>query len=204
MSMNRFEQAVHDCMNPTAKLLDQTTNPLHRAMLFNFWRHVHLEGSGEFGKIVAPDMMVNHPVYRITWGANPAVIEGKADVIAFYNSVGESVLWNSDDWLAVADWGIADELTFHQLAAGSVLRPLGYDVDDLDAVYHVSSRQAFIWPYDERGRLAGENLYEDKTSLRIERVDQAEATTPARVREIHRERLAKLEKERGDNFWVLL
>jgi hypothetical protein len=201
--MNRFEQAVHDCMNPTAKLLEQTTNPLHRAMLFNFWRHVHLEGSGQFDKIVAPDMMVDHPVYRVTWGANPAVIEGKDGVLAFYTSVGEAVLWNSDDWLAVGDWGIADELTFHQLAVGSVLQPLGYDVSDPGALYHVSSRQAFIWPYDERARLAGENLYEDKTSLRIEEVDPAEGTTPARVRDIHRERLAMLEKEYGDQFWLL-
>jgi hypothetical protein len=201
--MNQFEQAVRDCMAPTTKLLDQTTNPLHRAMLLNFCRHVHLEGAGQFGKIVAPDMMVDHPVYRITWGASPAVIEGKDGVVAFYNSVGESVLWNSDDWLAVADWGIADELTFHQLATGAVLRPLGYDVDDPAALYHVSSRQAFIWPYDERARLAGENLYEDKTSLRIEEVDPAGGTTPARVREIHREHLATLEQQKGDHYWML-
>src|SRR5712691_2649299 len=70
--VNRFEQAIHDCMIPTAKLLDQTVKPLHRAMLLNFWRHVHLEGAGEYGQIVAPDMMVDHPVYRVTWGASPA------------------------------------------------------------------------------------------------------------------------------------
>ena len=70
-------------------------------------------------------------------------------------------------------------------------------------MYHVSSRQAFIWPYDERARLAGENLYEDKTSLRIEEVDPAEGTTAARVREIHREQLAMLEKEHGDRYWML-
>ena len=49
----------------------------------------------------------------------------------------------------------------------------------------------------------GENLYEDKTSLRIEEVDPAEATTPARVRDIHREQLTRLERERGDKFRVL-
>src|SRR5262245_19718920 len=101
--MNRFEQAVYDCMNPTAELLEETTKPLHRAMLLNFWRHVHLEGSGQFERIVAADMMVDEPVYRVTWGANPAVIEGKDGVLAFYRSVGEAVLWNSDDLLAVAD-----------------------------------------------------------------------------------------------------
>jgi hypothetical protein len=201
--MNRFEQAVHDCMIPTAKLLDQTTKPLHRAMLLNFWRHVHLEGAGEYGQIVASDMMVDQPVYRVTWGASPAVIEGKDGVLGFYHSVGEAVLWHSDDRLAVGDWGICDELTFHQLAVGSDLRALGYDVADPAGLYHASSRQAFIWPYDERARLAGENLYEDKTSLRIEEVDPADATTPERVRDIHRGQLARLEQERGDKFWML-
>ena len=200
--MNRFERAVYDCMNPTADLLERTTKPLHRAMLLNFWRHVHLEGAGEYDALAAPDMMVDEPVYRITWGASPAVIRGTEGVLEFYRSVGEAVLWNSDDRLAVADWGIADELTFHQLARGADLRAIGYDVDDPDVLYHASSRQAFIWPYDSQARLIGENLYEDKTSLEIEEVSPDEAITPARVQEIHREQLAKLEAERGDRFWV--
>jgi hypothetical protein len=201
--MNRFERAVFDCMQPTARLLAQTTKPLHRAMLLNFWRHVHLEGSGQYGVILAPDMTVENPVYRVTWGANPAVIEGKDGVRAFYESVGEAVLWNSDDRLSVADWGICDELTFHQLAVGADLKALGYSVDRADALYHVHSRQAFIWPYDERARLVGEHLYEDKTSLQIEVVEPAEAITAQRVRAIHREQLARLEAERGPDFWVL-
>jgi hypothetical protein len=201
--MNRFERGVYDCMIPTAELLEQTTKPLHRAMLLNWWRHVHLEGSGQFERIVAADMMVDEPIYRVTWGLEPAVIRGKEGVLAFYNSVGDSVLWHSDDFLAVGDWGICDELTFHQLARGADLRAIGYDVPDEDKLFHVASRQAFVWPYDSEARLIGENLYEDKTSLEIEEVDPAEAITPARVREIHREQLAKLEAERGDRFWVL-
>jgi hypothetical protein len=201
--MNRFEQAVHDCMKPTAQLLERTTKPLHRAILLNFWRHVHLEGAGEYDRILAPDMIVDRPVYRVTWGANPAVIEGKEGVRAFYESVGEAVLWHSDDRLAVEDWGICDEITFHQLAVGSDLRLIGYQVDHADRLYHVCSRQAFIWPYDERARLVGEHLYEDKTSLRIEEVDRSEAITPARVRAIHRDQLSKLEAARGPNFWML-
>lgn len=201
--MNRFEQAVSNCMAPTAALLERTTDPLHRAILLNFWRHVHLEGAGRYDEIVAPDMMVEDPVYRVTWGANPAVIEGREGVLAFYNSVAEAVLWHSDDRLAVADWGICDELTFHQLGKGADLAALGYEVDDPAATYHVSSRQAFIWPYDERARLRGENLYEDKTSLAIEQVDPSEAITAARIRELHLAQLARLEAERGERFWVL-
>jgi len=164
---------------------------------------VHLEGAGDYERIVAPDTMVDEPVYRVTWGVSPAVITGKEGVLAFYRSVGESVLWHSDDRLAVADWGICDEITFHQLARGADLQAIGYEVADADTLYHASSRQAFIWPYDGRARLAGEHLYEDKTSLVIEEVGPDEAITPARFREIHRERLAALEAERGDRFWVL-
>jgi hypothetical protein len=201
--MNRFEKAVYDCMGPTAALVEETTKPLHRAMLLNFWRHVHLEGAGEFERIVADDMMVEEPVYRVTWGVAPAVITGRDGVLAFYRSVGDSVLWHSDDRLSVADWGICDEITFHQLAKGADLKVVGYEVESDDALYHVSSRQAFIWPYDDRARLMGEHLYEDKTSLEIEEVPPQEAITPARVREIHRELLAKLEAERGERFWML-
>ena len=201
--MNRFEQAVYECMEPTRRLLDRTTDPLHRAILLNFWRHVHLEGSAQYDRILAADMTIDHPVYRVSWGANPTVIEGKAGVLAFYNSVGEAVLWNSDDRIAVGDWGVADELTFNQLAEGATLQAIGYDVPKADGIYHVASRQAFIWPYDATARLAGEHLYEDKTSLTIEEIDPAEAITPARVREIHIELLAKIEAERGADFWVL-
>lgn len=200
--MNRFEQAVYDCMKPTAARLERTTDTLHRAILLNFWRHVHLEGAGAYERIVAPDMMVEQPIYRVAWGAKPAVIEGKPAVLSFYRSVGETVLWHSDDRLAVADWGICDEITFHQLARGADLAALGYALERADTLYHISSRQAFIWPYDARARLAGEHLYEDKTSLRIEEVAPEEAITPARVREIHREQLAKLEARMGPRFWV--
>ena len=198
--MNRFEQAIYDCMVPTEQLLEKTTEPLHRAMLLNFWRHVHLEGAGEFDEIVAPDMMVDEPVYRVTWGANPAVITGKEGVLAFYNSVGDSVLWHSDDRLAVADWGISDEITFQQLAHGADLRAVGYDVERDDALYHVASRQSFIWPYDDRGRLVGEHLYEDKTSLQSRRSTPPRRSPPPACARSIASCSRNLEAERGEGF----
>lgn len=200
--MNRFESAVYHCMDAVEALLRTTTNPLHRAILLNFRRHVHLEGSGQFEAISAPDMMVEDPVYRVSWGANPVVVRGKQAVVAFYNSVGEQVLWNSDDLIAVNDWGIADELTFNQLLKGAALLRMGYECNNPDGWYHLQSRQAFIWPYDASARLRGENLYEDKTSVQISEVNASEVITPARVAEIHREHLARLEKELGPRYWV--
>jgi hypothetical protein len=201
--MNRFELAVYHGMDVVESLLQKTTNPLHRAILENFRRHVHLEGSGQFDRIIAADMMSDDPVYRITWGANPVVVKGKQGVFDFYSSIGAQVLWNSEDLLAVNDWGIADELTFNQLLKGSDLRRMGYEADDPNAFYHLRSRQAFIWPYDEKARLKGENLYEDKTSVKIERVDAADVITPEQVAQIHKDHLARLEREKGDKYWVL-
>lgn len=200
--MNAIEQAVFDCMKPTQALYERTDDSLHKAILLNFWRHVHLEGAGLYDEIVKPDMMVDHPVYRVSWGDKPAVVKGKDGVLAFYNSVGETVLWHSDDRLAVNDWGICDEITFHQLARGADLKALGYAVEKEEGLYHVSSRQAFVWPYDGSARLAGEHLYEDKTSLKIEEIDPSLATTPERVRAIHREQLAALEARFGARYWV--
>ena len=123
-------------------------------------------------------------------------------MLAFYNSVGDVVLWNSDDKIAVADWGVADELTFNLLGLGGIMQAIGYAVPDPHKFYHVQSRQAFIWPYDSHARLAGEHLYEDKTSLTWVEVDEAELTTAARVKEIQKELLDQLHARFGENFWV--
>jgi hypothetical protein len=189
-------------MDPTLDLHDKTENPLHRAILKNYCRHVHLEGAAMFDEITAPDMMGDDPIYHITWGANPFQVTGRQGIHDFYSSIGEIVLWNSGDKIAVADWGIADEMWFHQMSTGAELKKLGHDVEKDDGLYLVHSRQAFIWPYNENALLTGEHLYEDKSTLKIEETDPAEYMTPARVREIHRECLAELEERWGANYWV--
>ena len=82
------------------------------------------------------------------------------------------------------------------------MKAIGYAVPDPHKFYHVQSRQAFIWPYDENAKLAGEHLYEDKTSLKWEEVDESELTTADRVKEIQKELLAELHARFGENFWV--
>ncbi|MCL6625366.1 hypothetical protein [Alicyclobacillus shizuokensis] len=189
--MNRFEQGIYQCTEPVAKLLEVTDNPHHRAILENYRRHIHLEGSGQYELIVAPDMMVDEPVYRINWGV-PTVIRGKQGVIEFYRSAARYVMWNSDDRIAVADWGLCDELTFHFLTTGHILEEFGVEVDDKDAYYHYTTRQAFVWPYDEQARLIGEHLYVDGTSAQVHKVDMEEVVTPERAAEIHLELLRRL------------
>jgi hypothetical protein len=189
-------------MNPTLELHDKLGNPLHRAILKNYCRHVHLEGAAMFKEITAPDMMADDPVYHVCWGDNPVQVHGKQGVFDFYSAIGDIVLWNSGDKVAVADWGIADEMWFHQMSTGAELAKIGITVAKEDGLYLVSSRQAFIWPYDENALLTGEHLYEDKSTLAIEEIDPAEYMTPERVREIHKECLAELEERWGPEYWV--
>ena len=148
-------------------------------------------------------MMVDEPVYRITWGASPAVIRALRACSRSTEASAKRCCGTPTTGSRSPTGASPTSSRFHQLARGADLRAIGYDVDDPDVLYHASSRQAFIWPYDSQARLIGEHLYEDKTSLEIEEVGPDEAITPARVREIHREQLAKLEAERGDRFWVL-
>ena len=198
----KYEAEVYHCMDPTLALYERTADPLHRAILLNYWRHVHLEGAAMFEEITAPDMMADDPKYHITWGDSPFQVSGRQGVYDFYASIGDIVLWNSGDKIAVADWGIADEMWFHQMSTGAELKKIGQKVEKDDGLYLVSSRQAFIWPYNERALLTGEHLYEDKSTLTIEEIDPAEYMTAARVREIHKECLAEMEAKMGPDYWV--
>ncbi|MDQ4075093.1 MAG: hypothetical protein M3220_02465 [Chloroflexota bacterium] len=191
--MNRFEKENYQVTEPVAELLTVTENPHHRAILENYRRHIHLELAGQYEKIIAPDMMVDNPVYRINWG-KPTTIRGKQEVLEFYRSAaGKYAMWNSEDKIAVADWGVCDELTFHFLLTGKDLEEFDIEVDDKTAHYHFTTRRAFIWPYDEYARLIGEHLYMDETSADVQQVDPSEVITPERVAEIHQELLNQLE-----------
>lgn len=199
---SKYESQVYDAMNPTLALLKRTEDPLHRAILKNYCRHVHLEGAAMFEEITAPDMMADDPVYHVCWGDNPVQVKGRKGVFDFYSAIGDIVLWNSGDLVAVADWGIADEMWFHQMSTGAELAKIGVKAEKEGGLYLVSSRQAFIWPYDQNALLKGEHLYEDKSTLKIEEIDKDEYMTPQRVREIHKECLTQLEERWGANYWV--
>ena len=56
--MNRFEREIYQVTDPVTELLKVTEDPLHRAILENYRRHIHLELAGQYEQIVAPDMMV--------------------------------------------------------------------------------------------------------------------------------------------------
>lgn len=202
--MNRLENKLVASFDATAEAYDRTTNPFHKAILRVWWRHALLECAGLMDELVSDTMMNEEPEYRIMWGDQVAVIEGREAILDFYkNAAALSVMYHTDNFIAVADWGFCNELTFHHVAKGSVLQTLGYVVEDPERYYDVSTRQVFLWPFDERARLVGERLYEDKSTLRIQEVAPEDMITPERAREIYHEALLALDDRFGPGaYWV--
>jgi hypothetical protein len=190
--MSRFEPDFLASMSAVDATIEATEDDHRRAILENYRRHVYLEVSGRFDDILSPEMTVEHPVYRISWAGKVTVLDGIEEVRAFYEGLGhaDAVLWNTDETVAVADWGFAAELTLHQLISGEALATDGEEIDDPGASYHLSSRQAFVWPYDERARLRGEHIYEDVSTRRFEKVAAEDVISPRRAAELFAPHLA--------------
>ena len=170
----------------TDELLRTVDNPRHRAILSNYRRHALLEVSGRYEEILTPAMTVAHPVYRLTEGAHAIVLDGRDQVRDFYAGLvaaGAIVMGPVDEELVVADWGFASECMFHHFMPGRLLMDVE-DIDDPEATYVVKHVLAFHWPYDERGLLIGEHVYEDVASRVVEKVAPEDVVTPARAREL--------------------
>jgi hypothetical protein len=155
-------------------LLDTTENPLHRQILEVYRRHVLLEVTGRWEEIFAPDMTVEHPIYRVNAALSLSetgateVLEGE-EVRAFYKMLtanGAPIMTTEGEKLAVADWGFACESLFYQQVPGAALQRAGVEIDDPEAVYVQKFYMVAVWHHDRRGRLIGEHLYEAKPGSR--------------------------------------
>lgn len=201
--MKRLEQLVVNGFDETSALHDKTTNPFHRSILRTWWRHGLLEGAGMFDELADETMMSDDPKYRVMWGDTPRIIVGKNEVLGFYKNIAaETVMYITDSLIAVADWGFSNELTFHHVAKGTTLQLIGYEVENPEAYYDVSTRQVFLWPFDDQARVAGENLYEDKSSFHIEEVPEEEMITPQRSRELNHQQVLALDARFGPEHWI--
>jgi hypothetical protein len=145
------------------ELIQVTENPRHRYLLEAYDRHRNLEHAGRFEEIFTPEMTVERPVYRFNMlGGPPMVLEGREQVEPVYRlwaETNQSIFYNERETLAVGDWMVVSTMVGYQQTLGSALLAGGIDADE-DAMYLLRGRVAMIWPYDERGRLVGENVCE--------------------------------------------
>jgi hypothetical protein len=170
------------------ELIEVTENPRHRYLLKAYDRHRNLEHAGRFEEIFAPEMTVEHPVYRFNLiGQPPLMLEGRDQVEPLYRlwaETNQSVFYNEQETVAVGDWLVVSTMVGYQQTLGSALVAAGIDVDE-DAMYLLRGRVAMFWPYDERGRLVGENVWEyDESEHDLIKLDPDEVLTTDQAAEL--------------------
>ncbi|MBM4723326.1 hypothetical protein ABIC73_004127 [Prescottella equi] len=200
--MSKYEHEFVHMMDGVEKQIDSLENPHHRKILKNYRRHALLEVSGRYQEILSPDMTVEEPVYRLFENGQSIVLDGMQQVEAFYQALAETdtlVMWTGDSKFSVSDHGFSGETLFSQFVPGRILGDgvfgavhageASADKDsagtiDPDGWYLVRRTLAFVWPYDETGRLVGEHVYEDSASKVVTRVDPSEVISAERAAEL--------------------
>lgn len=170
------------------RALSATDKPRHRYLLEAYLRHRYLESAGRYQEILSDDMTVEHPVYRFTLAGQPSFkLEGREQVETLYRSWTETdqcVFYVEDELVAVGDHMIVGRGTSYQQTLGSVLAASGVDADE-DAMYLARSRIAMIWPYDDRCRLLGEDVWEfDESERDFVKLDPSDVLTVEQTAEL--------------------
>jgi hypothetical protein len=175
------------------QLLEVTDNPRHRFLLQAYHRHRYLEIAGRYEEIFAPEMMSANPAYHMHADRTNAILRGQDEVKSLYRMWAEThqcIFYAENEEVAVADHFIASYTTVFQQVSGKSLKEgnimshlphgiadrllkkalsttKGFKADDNDMyLYHTVVEM--IWPYDDRGRLVGEDVWEpepDKSEL---------------------------------------
>ena len=170
------------------ELIEVTENPRHRYLLQAYDRHRNLEHAGRFEEVFAPEMTVEHPVYRFNMiGQPPMKLEGREQVESLYRfwaETNQSVFYNETETVAVGDFMVVSTMVGYQQTLGSALVAAGIEADE-DAMYLLRGRVAMVWPYDERCRLVGENVWEyDETEHDLIKLDPDEVLTTQHAAEL--------------------
>ena len=163
-----FEFDITETNVAVERLLERTTDPRHRYLLETYNRHRYLEMAGRYKEIFAPEMTVEHPVYHFDLFGEEFVLDGREQVMAVYaewTATGQCVFYAEDEQLAVGDHMVVSRATLFQQTPGAVLIEAGVPADP-DTTYLAKTREAMVWPYDDRCRLIGEDVWEYTTDAR--------------------------------------
>ncbi|TYP90503.1 hypothetical protein [Blastococcus xanthinilyticus] len=152
------------------RALAQTDNPRHRYLLQVYLRHRYLESAGRWEEILDPQLTVDVPHYRFSLAGRPHLeLHGKEQVGALYKhwtDTDQAVFYVSDEQVAVGDHIVMGRgISWQQTIGSEIPADAGIDVDP-QAMYLSKSAITMIWPYDDRGLLLGEDVWEFDPSVR--------------------------------------
>ena len=147
----------------------------------NFARHRYLEIAGRYSELLGPDMTVEQPLYRFNIIGLPSFkLDGHEAIAAMYHSWAEtnqSIFYGEDETLAVGDNMVVSEEPSTSNSWVPHFGERGIDAD-ADAMYLMKANIAMIWPYDDRGRMIGEDVWEyDDADRDFIRLDPADVVT---------------------------
>ncbi|MFI5426569.1 hypothetical protein [Aeromicrobium sp. UC242_57] len=165
-------------------LLERTENPLHRQILENWRRHMLLEVSGNWEGILAPDMTVRDPDYRMSIGGKLEIMRGLDAVGAFYEGLvtgGGNVILLTNQEIVVTDNGYATNVNLTFFHQGHELAAQGHTGLDDDKWYTSEGFFVEFWPYTKEGLLVGEYVAQMSPPI-IREVDEADVITPAEAK----------------------
>ncbi len=154
-------------------------------------------------------MMNPHPVYTSRALGVNMLIDGKDEVRALYRNWAETnqcVFYIEDEQIAVADSFVASRLVVYQQIWGGTLvgtkvlshLPKGLSRElflemlklrkiplEVDWMYLYRNLEQWFWPYDDRGRLLGEDVFEiDRSAAEIRKLEPSEVLTTACASEL--------------------
>lgn len=162
------------------RLIETTDNPRHLYLLHAYNRHRYLEMAGRWQEIFTPDMTVDKPVYHFTMLGKSLTLDGAEAVQSVYREwtrTGQNVFYSEGEKLAVSDTMVVSTSTIYQQTPGHLLAEDGLPVDP-DEMYLVKTAEHMIWPYDDQGRLVGEDVWEyDETVREIIALEPEEVLT---------------------------
>lgn len=184
--MGRFD--ITQTNAAVERLIETTENPRHLFLLHAYNRHRYLEMAGRYKEIFVPEMTVEHPVYHFNVFGLNVTLDGREEVEAVYRQwteTGQCVFYvEGEEKLAVGDNMVCSTATICQQTPGAVLAATGADADP-DATYLVMNVEHMIWPYDDEGRLVGEDVWEiDEAKRRVVELKPAEVLTPQQAAEL--------------------
>jgi hypothetical protein len=141
--------------------LTAETDPVLRRNLEAVLAHMKAEAHGDIDGLMAT--LGDSPSYHAYGTDDPRQNpQGTAAVRAFYEAFvasGATRLQLDIDRLVVDRGCILTEGLMRMAYPGRTLQARGIDVDDPDAYYLYEARMATLWPFDDQGRIIGEDTY---------------------------------------------
>jgi hypothetical protein len=137
--------------------------------------------AGRYEELFAPDMMVERPLYHLHANGLRVKLTDIKDLYRVWAETNQSVFYTERESVSVSDYFVSSmvigyhQVTGRSLVENKVLSCLpsfisrfllnrafarkSFKVDE-NSMYLYKNTFFMMWPYDDRGRLLGENIWE--------------------------------------------